>query len=360
MRNDEMYLFGGLKSGNPPTRYSYKARKYDPVDEQWDATLPDMQYPHLMHGTAEVLNGEIFVLGGGSPLPFTIQRSEKFDGEEWTPIAEMPVPSVLHTSIVHGNKILLFGGDDFWSPQTSNSIDLIQEYDPLTDSWRLMEPMPFRRTNMGGGKVDNFVYLNGGMLDSRDPVTGVSEVWRFNLDSLEEWCEEVSITEPADSLVIGDEFTLSASVLPSDFAIQDIIWSSDNESVVMVLDSLNAIFSGESEGTATITASLKYGSCDDTYTLSIIDSSSATSLKPNSVSVYISLYPNPVKDHLNIHVRPDGDHLIEITSLTGQIIYSDVMEGSEYVIDLSNFEKGIYFVTIRSKYFLKTKKIVKE
>jgi hypothetical protein len=345
MMDDEMYLFGGVSGLG--TIYSNEARKYDPVNEQWDTTsVPDMLYPHLMHGTAEVLDGMIYVLGGtGIPPDFSSQRPEKYDGLKWEPIAEMPVPSVLHTSVIHENKILLFGGDSLWTPQSGNATNIIQEYDPLDDSWILMEPMPFTGAAMVGGKVGNFVYLSG-----------VPETWRFDLDSLQEWCEQVSITEPEDSLVIGDEFTLSASVLPSDFAIQDIIWSSDNESVVTVLDSLDGIFRGESEGTATITASLKYGSCEDSFTLNIM----TTDIKPNSASVYISLYPNPVKDLLNIHVRPDGDHFIEITSLTGQIVYSDVMEGSKYVFDLSTFEKGIYFVTVRSKGFLKTKKIVKE
>lgn len=345
MMNDEMYLFGGVTGLGKG--YPNEARKYDPVTEQWDTTsVPDMQYPHLMHGTAEVLDGMIYVLGGtGIPPDFSSQRSEKYDGSKWDPIAEMPVPSVLHTSVIHDNKILLFGGDSLWTPQSGNATNVIQEYDPSEGSWRLKEPMPFIGASMVGGKVGNFVYLAG------EPGT-----WRFNLDSLQEWCEQVSITEPADSLVIGDEFTLSANVLPSDFAIQDIIWSSDNDSVVMVLDSLNGIFRGKNEGSATITASLKYGSCNDSCTLNVM----TTNIKPNSASVYISLYPNPVKDHLNIHVRPDGDHFVEITALTGQIVYSDVMERSEYVVDLSGFEKGIYFVTIRSKDFLKTEKIIKQ
>jgi N-acetylneuraminic acid mutarotase len=357
MMHDEMYLFGGIGIPGELT-YPYKARTYDPVSGQWDTTLPDMQYPHLLHGTAEVLKGDIYVIGGHGATPdFIIARSEKFNGQEWTPIAEMPVPSVNHTSVVHDNKILVFGGDSLWTRQKSNSMDLIQEYDPLTDSWKLMEPMPFRRNSMGGGKVENSVYLIGGLLDQRDPGTWNSEVWRFNLDSLQEWCEEVSITEPSDSLEIGNELTLTANVLPSDFANKDIIWSSGNGSVVTVLDSIKGIFRGESEGTATITASLKYGSCIDSYTLAVIDT--VTNIKPNSALVYFTLYPNPVKDLLNIHLNSNGDHKIEIVALTGQVVYSDLMESSEYIIDFSDYEKGIYFVSIRSKEFVTTRKIIK-
>ena len=273
MMNDTMYLFGGIGSTDPAVDYPYDAMIYDPVNEQWDmASVPDMQYPHLMHGTAEVLNGDIYVLGGCyyETYPnFFIQRSEKFDGEKWDTIADMPVPSVLHTSIVHDNKILLFGGDDFWSPQTSSSTNLIQEYDPLNDSWRLMEPMPFKRSNMGGGKVGNFVYLSGGYLDDRKPETRVFEVQRFNLDSLQEWCKELIINEPSDPLEIGDEVMLTADVLPSDFANKTIIWSSDNESVASVSEA--GIITCKDLATATITASLKYGGCSDSYILEVTD-----------------------------------------------------------------------------------------
>jgi len=269
----------------------------------------------------------------------------------------MPVPVALNKSLVHNHKILLFGGDDFWSTSSSQSTNLIQEYDPETDSWRLMKSMPFKRSSMGGGKVGGYVFLIGGYLDDRDPDTKVSEVWKFNLDSLQEGCEEVSIMEPSENLAIGDEVTLSADVLPSDFANKTIVWSSDNESVVTVLDSLNGTFRCESEGTATINAKLKYGGCEGSYMLTVSDS--AGTIIPETKSVDCSLYPNPIDNLLNVSLGSSLVHRVEISAVTGQLVYSDLMDSSEYIIDLSNFEKGIYFVTIRSKEFIITKKIIK-
>ena len=355
MMNDEMYLFGGIGSIDPEVLYANNARIYDPVNEQWDmASVPDMQYPHLMHGTAEVLDGNIYVLGGtGIPPDFTSQRSEKYDGEKWEPIAEMPVPVVLHTSVVHDNKILLFGGDDFWSPSTSNSTNLIQEYDPSTDSWRLMEPMPFQRSSMGGGKVGNSVYLSSGYQNDREPDTKVSEVWQFNLDSLQEWCTKVSITEPSENFKPGDEVTLYADVLPSDFANKAIIWSSDNDSVVTVQDSMNGTFNCVSVGTATITATLKYGGCSDSYNLDVI-----TGIKENKEK-YLSVYPNPTNNLITIETVISDLYNIDITSLNGQLILSKEMEGTSHQFDLSSFREGVYFITIMSKNFVTTRKIVK-
>jgi hypothetical protein len=50
---------------------------------------------------------------------------------------------------------------------------------------------------------------------------------------------------------------------------------------------------------------------------------------------------------------------VEITSSTGQLISSKEMDGTTLQLDLSSFEKGVYFITVRSKDFLTTLKIVK-
>ena len=355
MMNEEMYLFGGIGSIDPETLYPKDVRIYDPVNEQWDmASVPEMHYPHLMHGTAEVLDGNIYVLGGvyGSYPNFNIQESEKFDGEDWIPMAEMPVPVALHTSVIHDDKILLFGGDSLWSPQTSISTNLIQEYDPLTDSWKLMEPMPFRGSAMVSGKVGNYIYLSGEMVDDRDPETVVSGVWRFNLDSLQEWCQEVTIQELSEPVMVGDSVKLLADVLPSDFANKTILWSSDNEAVAIVSD--EGYMKGVDLGTATITAQLKYGRCSDSYEMNVIIDGNE-----NVQKEYLTIYPNPTYDLITIKTDVSDLYDINITSLNGQLLLSKHQEGSIFLVDLAFLKEGVYFMTIRSKDMVITRKIIK-
>ncbi len=73
----------------------------------------------------------------------------------------------------------------------------------------------------------------------------------------------------------------------------------------------------------------------------------------------LSIYPNPTKNLLIIETDCTGCHSIEITSLNGQLILNTKREGPNNQIDLSSFEKGIYFITIRSKDFVTTRKIIK-
>ncbi|MFB6343453.1 kelch repeat-containing protein [Saccharicrinis sp. FJH62] len=197
LMDNKMYLFGGWGFPFPNVYHPYVVLSYDPESGSGDITsVPNMNYPHVMHATAEVIDGEIYVIGGVDlPSSYNVQRSEKFDGEKWSPIAEMPVPVTAHRSIVHDNKILVFGGDSLWTQNKSYSVNCIQEYDPVMDTWRLLkQTMPFNRSALGGGKIGNFVYLTGGYSDDRNPNTFANDIWRFNLDSLYTGFQEVRKT----------------------------------------------------------------------------------------------------------------------------------------------------------------------
>lgn len=84
---------------------------------------------------------------------------------------------------------------------------------------------------------------------------------------------------------------------------------------------------------------------------------------PSGISIAnsggIRIYPNPVNNILTIQSQRTVLSFIKITSINGQRMYNDVMERSIQHIDLSTFEKGVYFITIRSIDFVTTRKIIK-
>ncbi len=55
----------------------------------------------------------------------------------------------------------------------------------------------------------------------------------------------------------------------------------------------------------------------------------------------------------------NGMQTERITSLNGQLLYSDKIEGPTHQIDLSSFQKGLYFITVRSRDYVWTEKIIK-
>ena len=72
-----------------------------------------------------------------------------------------------------------------------------------------------------------------------------------------------------------------------------------------------------------------------------------------------TVYPNPAEALINIQIKRVGKYTVEITSVNGQLLYSENIVESKHQIDLSSFQKGIYFITIRSKDFARTEKIIK-
>lgn len=74
----------------------------------------------------------------------------------------------------------------------------------------------------------------------------------------------------------------------------------------------------------------------------------------------VLIYPNPTNKFLTIETGISDIYNINITSINGQLLLNKVFVGVDFKIDLSAFQSGIYLVTIRSKDFITTRKIVKQ
>jgi hypothetical protein len=79
----------------------------------------------------------------------------------------------------------------------------------------------------------------------------------------------------------------------------------------------------------------------------------------NILAGQIRIFPIPTSKLITIQVGEPGEFSIEIISVNGQIILSRDFIGEIYQIDLSPFQKGVYFITLRSKDFGTTRKIIK-
>jgi rhodanese-related sulfurtransferase len=74
----------------------------------------------------------------------------------------------------------------------------------------------------------------------------------------------------------------------------------------------------------------------------------------------IKLYPNPTNGHLTIQTEGIVLYSVELISLKGQLVYHKNYKGNNNQIDLSSFEKGLYFITIRSGDYVRMQKIIKQ
>ena len=71
------------------------------------------------------------------------------------------------------------------------------------------------------------------------------------------------------------------------------------------------------------------------------------------------IYPNPASGPIMFETVEAGPWTVRISSLDGQLLYSTKIEGDNRQIDLSPFAQGIYFITVRSRDFVVTQKVVK-
>jgi len=82
------------------------------------------------------------------------------------------------------------------------------------------------------------------------------------------------------------------------------------------------------------------------------------SVKESPLEVSISLYPNPVENQLNIHSK-SGIQGIQIISVNGQVILSEIGAGNEHFVNTSMLSKGIYLIQIETDEGVVTKRFVK-
>lgn len=75
----------------------------------------------------------------------------------------------------------------------------------------------------------------------------------------------------------------------------------------------------------------------------------------------INVYPNPSKDFVNINSGTQYlIDAIQVTDINGRIVDSYLVNANEYVLNISNLSKGVYFIAISTESGIGVKKIVKE
>lgn len=178
--NGKMYLFGGFglpPSGPPGWNPVDKSWEYDPETDAWKALAP---IPTARGGgVAAGLNGKIYVIGGAGPMPDasspTIrprqpQRSlgtvEEYDlrTNTWRTRSPMPTPCNHMGGEVVNGKIYVIGGrlSGAFIIGFPGNINLVQVYNPATDSWLTKSPMPTARSGLNTATLNGIIYAAGG------------------------------------------------------------------------------------------------------------------------------------------------------------------------------------------------------
>ena len=160
----KIYVIGGGPKGS---WLSTVVEEYDPAADTW---APRVDVPNAIHviGAAAV-DGIIYAIGGWTVHDPLGQRDvstvlaydpavEKWTkADKWTRKADMPTRRCrLTTSVVDG-KIYAIGGK-----LGGDSVSAVEVYDPATDKWTRKADMPTARMEHAACVIDGRIYVSGG------------------------------------------------------------------------------------------------------------------------------------------------------------------------------------------------------
>jgi large repetitive protein len=227
--NNKLYLFGG--STMPFSGAVNNIAVYDPANNTW-TDLPQKLAVARGGATAQVLNNEIWVMGGMSDNGVSLSSVEIFNpgsgsvrsgpsmslprdnpgsaalngklyvfggrtryamgGEEsgtprsvemydpgtgqWTRLMnDMPTGRRTPVVAVLNGKAIVIGGENL-----NLVFNAAEEFDPADNTWRRLSPMPTPRHGAGGGTIGSKIYVVGGSTAPGIAATAVNEVFSFD------------------------------------------------------------------------------------------------------------------------------------------------------------------------------------
>jgi N-acetylneuraminic acid mutarotase len=164
--DDRIYVIGGFLANKETTD---KALVYDPSEDEWSEIKP---LPSPRAGlTAEIINGTIYAIGGLDKDHHPVNTNEAYDiaTDTWTEKASMPGPPKHHAASAEvDGKIYILGGRTAGNGKPSDINDALTNfddnlrYDPTTNTWKALEPMPIRRSGFSVSPLDGQIFVFGG------------------------------------------------------------------------------------------------------------------------------------------------------------------------------------------------------
>jgi N-acetylneuraminic acid mutarotase len=182
------YVFGGYDGPNVQARGIVTV--YDAATDTW-TNKQNMLIP-AHHAAAVALDGKIYVFGGfvgrpgtkvWQPIPSSVVYDP--DTDSWKELAPMPTPRGSAVAVAVNGKIYVIGGahanipgkpptEPLWVGVPTIVTGTVEEYDPATNTWRARAPMPTGRNHFMASVVDGKIYAIDGRLGM--PFVTMSDV----------------------------------------------------------------------------------------------------------------------------------------------------------------------------------------
>jgi N-acetylneuraminic acid mutarotase len=196
--NGKMYVMGGFGARGVPPGMNWE---YDPATDKW--TKKTSMPLKVHHQALAEYNGKIYMFGGfkayfppGQKGGFAgwepVNNSWMYDPatDTWKALAPMPTKRGSAIAQVVAGKIYVIGGAipepgsgevAVFANRPARSVGTNEMYDPETNTWTERSPMPTPRNHAFSGEVNGKIYVIGGRINS--PFITVAS----DLDIVEEY-----------------------------------------------------------------------------------------------------------------------------------------------------------------------------
>ena len=205
---NKIYLIGG----NP-------TQVYDPVTDTWEnrTSIPTTRSSLQ----ANVVDGKIYLIGGQMPAGlyqiFPSSSNDVYDPEtdSWSQMAPIPVPVMGYASAVLDDKIYIISGAHEGQPNYPPPTDLVQIFDPATNQWTNGTSIPTgvisaRAVTTTGVFAPKRIYVIGGTTTSypRSATYNVIDLNQVYYPEADTWTTGTPMLTPRCSFavaVVNDE-----------------------------------------------------------------------------------------------------------------------------------------------------------
>jgi N-acetylneuraminic acid mutarotase len=155
--NDKIYIIGGTNLSGDTLGL---VEEYDPLRNLWStkARIPTER----ASAAAVVVDGYIYVMGGrdGNTVLASLERYDP-STNSWSKRAAMPTARWFLMAAEVGGKIYAIGGIAGTGNQRKD-LDVVEVYDPASDTWTVLDPMPTPRSNAGVAVLGERIFIIGG------------------------------------------------------------------------------------------------------------------------------------------------------------------------------------------------------
>jgi non-specific serine/threonine protein kinase len=171
--------------------------------------LPPMNDAHVAGGAVVV--GDRIVVTGGQANGQLVPSTEVFDGTSWRKVANLPTPREHLAMVTDGTFAYVLGGRNLGADKNT---DAVERYDPATQKWTSLAPLPSPRGGLGAAVADGRIVVVGG----EDPTNVLGGVDAYDIQSGKwtSWPKMTTARHGAAVAAVGKTvYVLDGAVKPS-------------------------------------------------------------------------------------------------------------------------------------------------